>query len=160
VLKFGSAFALSMPHEGGHSRPLALLPISGGELEIAGWTDFIRRQESTERVPRAPTRPRLLLTHYPGWADDLDKARYDLMVAGHMHGGQIHFPFVTCALVRHACEMTRRKLKEIEGRALFVASGPGFSELSLRLFAPPRFDMLTIRFDTCKSPLTGAPDQV
>jgi predicted MPP superfamily phosphohydrolase len=37
---------------------------------------------------------RILLIHYPTEADRLDGRRYDLILAGHSHGGQVRLPLV------------------------------------------------------------------
>lgn len=36
---------------------------------------------------------RLLLLHYPGMSDSLGEVRFDLILSGHSHGGQVRLPF-------------------------------------------------------------------
>ena len=42
---------------------------------------------------------RILLTHYPAYADALGEERYDLILAGHSHGGQVRLPLVGALIV-------------------------------------------------------------
>src|SRR6185503_5530498 len=41
----------------------------------------------------------ILLTHYPLWADRVAPHRFDLILAGHSHGGQVRLPLVGALIV-------------------------------------------------------------
>ena len=47
-------------------------------------------------MPPPPSRPEaknILLTHYPADVKNLGDRKFDLMLAGHSHGGQVRLPF-------------------------------------------------------------------
>ncbi len=42
---------------------------------------------------------RVLLMHYPEMANQLHEHRFDLILAGHSHGGQVRLPFLGALIV-------------------------------------------------------------
>jgi predicted MPP superfamily phosphohydrolase len=68
----------------------------GEELAIVGLPDYWAKQFEPklvmERIP--PHIPRIVLSHNPDSADDLQPWRVDLQLSGHTHGGQIVIPGV------------------------------------------------------------------
>lgn len=126
-----------------------VLAAPGGAIEIAGLTDRRSAPAPHDHLMAPTALPRILLTHYPGWSVDLPDMRVDLVIAGHTHGGQIYIPFLTCRLIRHACEVVRRGLAEVNGRPLFVTSGVGLSALPFRFAVPPRIDVLEVSWPAC-----------
>ncbi|MFA5788086.1 MAG: metallophosphoesterase [Actinomycetota bacterium] len=111
----------------------------GGHIDLAGMDDpHIRRNDVT--VPRETTGSplvRLALTHTPDRRSirAFATAGYDLVLAGHTHGGQVRIPGFG-ALVTN-CDVPRRSsrgLSRVSGIWLHVSAGLGTSR-----FAPFRF---------------------
>ena len=65
--------------------------IAGGRVTLTGAAGIYLR---TIPAPRAADTLNLLLMHYPAWAKHLGNRAYDLMLAGHSHGGQVRLPFI------------------------------------------------------------------
>jgi len=94
---------------------------------------------------------RILLAHRPDAVLDLPpRARTDLVVAGHTHGGQIQLPLVGPPLL--FSDVPRRVgaggLHELDGRRIYVSRGLGVERgraPRLRLNAPPEITLLALR---------------
>ena len=89
----------------------------------------------------------LALSHNPDTILHIDETRFDLMLSGHTHGGQICFPgngaIFTCTHIgtRYASglfELTR-------GRYLYVSRGLGEGAVPWRAFCPAELSLLTLR---------------
>jgi uncharacterized protein len=66
----------------------------GSELALVGLADYWSRDFQPKRVmdSLAPTLPRIVLSHNPDSAVDLQQWRVDLQLSGHTHGGQVVIP--------------------------------------------------------------------
>jgi predicted MPP superfamily phosphohydrolase len=116
--------------------------IGGNELPwYTPATDF--SQCPSVREPASPLR--LLLAHSPDqfqWAHEND---VDLMLAGHLHGGQIRLPLVGAITspsvqgVRYVCGVFR------EGNTVMHVSRGVGSMTPIRLNCPPEIALLTLR---------------
>ena len=105
-------------------------------IEIVGLDDaHIHRDDITVAPRRRPEVFGLAVTHAPDPAPELAALGYDLIVAGHTHGGQVRLPFVG-ALVNNS------ELPRSFSMGLFDL-GPGYLHLSPGLgtskYAPFRF---------------------
>ena len=47
----------------------------------------------TTPIQANPSRFNIFLMHYPAWVENLGTEQYDLILAGHSHGGQVRLPF-------------------------------------------------------------------
>ncbi len=131
-----------------HNRALEVT-IGGQDLIVAGASDlWQRRQDFTFRAGLPEDTPIILLTHNPDTALNVPyDFAYDLMLAGHTHGGQIRLPW----LYRKAIPTDWPFDKELHvfptpagDRLVYVTSGTGMVGLPMRFLMPPRIDILTV----------------
>ena len=93
-------------------------------------------------VPAAA--PRILLAHSPDIADQMEGARFDLVLAGHTHGGQVRLPVFDGAWLHEG--LSSRYVEgfyAIHGAPLYVNRGIGTSRIPLRIFARPEITHFT-----------------
>ncbi|MDQ3198243.1 MAG: metallophosphoesterase [Verrucomicrobiota bacterium] len=87
---------------------------------------------------------RLLLIHYPIQADRLDGRRYDLIVAGHSHGGQVRIPFYGAPVLPYGVGRYQTGLYESLGGPLYVNVGIGTYMLAIRFNCRPELTVIRI----------------
>jgi uncharacterized protein len=90
---------------------------------------------------------RILLCHYPYVLDFLPPGAFDLVLAGHMHDGQISLPLGRTRRFRFAHPRTRYAtgLYERPGGTMHVSPGLGTSFVPFRFFARPEATELVLQ---------------
>lgn len=125
--------------------------IGGKSVIVSGTSDLWQQQQDFAFSNDLPANvPIFLLTHNPDTAGVVpDDFSYDLMLAGHTHGGQIRLPFI----YRRAIPTSWPFDKELHrfptpagDRLVYVTSGTGMVGLPMRFMIPPRVDILTIHY--------------
>lgn len=88
------------------------------------------------------TKPTILLSHQPKSIEFVKNEKYDLMLSGHTHGGQI-FPFGFLVMLQqpylaglHAITATKQ---------IFVSRGTGYWGPPVRVFAPSEISVLRLK---------------
>ncbi|HUL85625.1 MAG TPA: metallophosphoesterase [Actinomycetota bacterium] len=113
-----------------------LVEVDGLPLELLGLGDAHIQRHDLRVAPRgAPERFGFAVMHSPDSAPETAALGYELLVAGHTHGGQVCLPLIG-ALVTN-CSMPRRLvagLFQMGGAVLHTSPGLGTSK-----FAPFRF---------------------
>ncbi len=96
------------------------------------------------RLPRC-RHPRVLLSHYPDVVERLAPGTVDLVLSGHVHGGQIRIPFLVSLVRRHHVHSSySHGLYDVDGTALYVNRGLGSSFPQARLCSPPEVTHITL----------------
>jgi uncharacterized protein len=117
-------------------------------LAIGGVDDFahgaVRPRDALGDVP--PDVPRVLISHNPDLIEYLPAdLRVDLMLSGHTHNGQVHWPIIGPLTV--PSQFGRRYmhgLHRVGERWIYVSAGVGSSAMPLRLGNPPELPVLRL----------------
>jgi hypothetical protein len=96
-------------------------------------------------VPAEDVTRHVLLMHYPAVADNLAGRHFDLILAGHSHGGQVRLPFVgAVSLPKGVGKYDYGRYETVNG-PLYVNAGIGtLSSFPFRFNCPPEVTVVTI----------------
>lgn len=83
----------------------------------------------------------ILLMHEPDYIDDLEDNKYDLILAGHSHNGQINIPFIGAIIKPEGARKYYDNHYKIGNSDLYISNGLGVSEYNFRIFNSPSFNV-------------------
>ena len=87
----------------------------------------------------------MLLMHYPAWVKKLRNRKYDLILAGHSHGGQVRIPFYGAPFLPYFVDGYDRGLFQTPAGPLYVNVGIGYiSEFNFRLNCRPEITVFEV----------------
>ena len=109
------------------------------DLEIVGMG-----ARGIQALGEAAATQRLLLIHYPMQADRLDGRRYDLILAGHSHGGQVRLPFYGAPVLPYGVGRFDRGPYDSLGGPLYVNAGLGTYWVPVRFNCRPEITVVRI----------------
>jgi len=136
--------------------PATLLRDEGVQLALRGMSVWVAGADARLIVrgrlrvdPNSLSRPadfRILLCHYPRVVDMLQPGRFELVLAGHMHDGQIALPFPG-GKIRFAQLQARfqRGVYRTSAGVLHVSPGLGTTFVPFRFAARPEATELVLR---------------
>jgi predicted MPP superfamily phosphohydrolase len=136
--------------------PATLLRDDGRRLELRGrsvWVAgadarlILRNREHVDPNTLAQDADlRILLCHYPRVLDELRPGRFDLVLAGHMHDGQIALPYPGGKLrFAHLSARYQRGLYRTGTAVMHVSPGLGTTFVPFRFAARPEATELVLR---------------
>lgn len=86
----------------------------------------------------------ILLVHYPAWVKKLGERKFDLILAGHSHGGQVRIPFYGAIIVPFAVDEFEMGLYQTPNGPLYVNPGIGWFPVPLRFNCRPEVTLIEI----------------
>jgi predicted MPP superfamily phosphohydrolase len=121
----------------------------GQKLHIIGIDDHATRRSDLEKTYRNVSEDglRLVLTHDPNVVLKMKEYDYDYFLAGHFHGGQIHWP-----KPYHLWKMGKLPRMNIvkglhvrDGRPFYISEGLGQTGVNIRLRSRPEITVHTLQ---------------
>lgn len=94
------------------------------------------------RPPETPHR--ILLCHYPAIVDKLEGRSFDLILAGHSHGGQVRMPFVGAMVLPYGVGPYVKGLYQTSSGPLYVNVGIGVIGFPVRFLCRPEITVIEI----------------
>lgn len=100
----------------------------GSGFVVAGVDDLWSREcdPTGTLAGTCPRTPRLILSHNPQAVDLFEKERFDLILSGHTHGGQVDWPGLGRVLLRKKAKRWAAGLYTHGDGHLYVNKGVGF----------------------------------
>ena len=86
----------------------------------------------------------IMLMHYPVMADRLAPHRYDLLLAGHSHGGQVRLPFYGAIMVPYWVGRYQMGMFQTAAGPLYVNPGLGYLVTRIRFCCRPEITVFDI----------------
>jgi uncharacterized protein len=143
----------SRPVELGHLAHGSLLldsaevvEVRGRRIELAGVDPRSWLQKRRSNLAEQDADLRILLCHFPRALDTVPPGRWDLILAGHLHAGQIVLPYgFGKLLLAHPGARYPEGIFERQGTTMHVSPGLGTTFVPFRFFARPEATELVLR---------------
>ncbi len=116
-------------------------------LLLNGKVEIVACSGDPSRLPKSrlsESAKRVLLTHYPGLVGGLYGQAFDLILAGHSHGGQVRIPLIGRLIMPFNVKPYDVGLFPTPAGPLYVNPGIGTFYLNARFFCRPEITVLEL----------------
>jgi len=100
-------------------------------------------EEYKKYIAENDVKYKILLLHEPDTIDNLSE-RFDLILAGHSHNGQVRLPLIGATILPDGAKRYYEEHYTINNTELFISSGLGTSSLPLRFMNHPSINFYRI----------------
>lgn len=86
----------------------------------------------------------ILLLHEPDFIENIDYNKFDLVLSGHSHNGQVRLPIIGALYTPVGAKKYYDEHYKLDNTNLYISSGLGTTILGVRLFNRPSFNLYRI----------------
>jgi hypothetical protein len=116
--------------------------LADGRINLIGITCL---HDVETRLPLKSQAKNILLMHYPAWVKKLGDQKFDLMLAGHSHGGQVRIPFYGSLVLPSFVDGYDLGLFQTKSGPLYVNPGIGYlHHYSFRFNCRPEITVIEV----------------
>jgi predicted MPP superfamily phosphohydrolase len=112
-----------------------------GNFSLIGATCFFSGRAQLQPVSKTRN---IFLMHYPAWVKRLGNSNFDLLLAGHSHGGQVRLPFVGPLHVPFGVDEYDMGLFQTASGPLYVNPGIGWFPVPIRFNCRPEITVFEV----------------
>jgi predicted MPP superfamily phosphohydrolase len=112
-----------------------------GRINLIGLTC---KSANQPLLPVQPGLKNIVLMHYPAWVKKLGAQKFELMLAGHSHGGQVRLPFYGPIVVPFGVDQFDLGLFPTASGPLYVNPGIGWFPVPVRFRCRPEITVIEI----------------
>ncbi|TYR79452.1 metallophosphoesterase [Priestia megaterium] len=127
------------------------ITVEGKQVNIIGIDDFHTRRSNLQKsFSDLKGGYHLVLTHDPNIVLKMKNFYYDYLLAGHFHGGQIHWPkpYHLAKLGRKMMEMSMIKgLHHYDEKPFYISEGLGQTSINIRIGSRPEITVHQLSLD-------------
>ena len=87
----------------------------------------------------------ILALHEPDFINDIDYSKFNIILAGHSHNGQINIPFIGGILKNKYSKIYYEEFYELGNTKLYISSGIGTSKYKFRFLNKPSINLFRLR---------------
>jgi uncharacterized protein len=135
-----NVIAQSFARSGGQWLMDAQTPVANGEIFLTG---LACRNHQVTPLPPKPGRVNILLLHYPLLAEKV-QGKFDLLLAGHSHGGQVRIPGIGALVMTSWVGKYDLGLFRVPAGPLYVNPGIGWIGLPTRIHCHPEITVFDV----------------
>ena len=115
--------------------------IAGGTINLTGLAQIGWHYPPPSSQPG---KKNILLMHYPAWVKQLGRGPFDLILAGHSHGGQVRIPFFGPIIIPPMVDEYDLGLFQTAAGPLHVNPGIGWYPIPVRFNCRPEITVIEI----------------
>ncbi|HUS36077.1 MAG TPA: metallophosphoesterase [Verrucomicrobiae bacterium] len=113
--------------------------VTAGGIKIHGVTGA--RQPRWELLEGGAN---ILLSHYPNWSQKITDARFDLILSGHSHGGQVRLPGIGALLTPSGVGKFDMGMFQTAAGPMYVNPGIGYFYANVRFCCRPEVTVFEV----------------
>lgn len=126
----------------GDTTPIVLAGASTGEIGSGNFQDKV--SDAMKKIEEIDSTYNILIMHEPDYIQDIDYSKFQLVLAGHSHNGQMRIPFVGAIVLPPHARKYYENYYTLKNTDFYISSGVGTSSLNFRLFNRPSFNLYRI----------------
>lgn len=128
-----------------YSKDYETIYLAGLESELKGRPDINKILEplkapTEEQTTKVIPTYRILALHTPDTLSKIKGEKFDLVLAGHSHNGQVRIPFIGSVVTPVGAKKYYESYYDVNGTKLYVSGGLGTSNANFRFLNKPSFN--------------------